>query len=104
MPQRLLAIANLSFGRALLAALTLGRMDYLNADIDWVEGLLVNHHQIPADALDGYLVAYYEASHRHLDERGFVVLEWLSRLLGRPLPVRYQQMHKEISKSAQRQA
>lgn len=104
MPQRLLAIANLSFGRAILAALTLGRIDYLNPDVDWIEGLLVNHHQIPAEALEGYLAAYYEASLRHLDEKGFVVLEWLSRLLGRPLPARYQQLHKEISKNAQRQA
>ena len=104
MPQRLLAIANLSFGRAILAALTLGRMDYLNPDVDWIEGLLVNHHQIPAEALEGYLVAYYEASLRHLDEQGYVVLEWLSRLLGRPLPAHYQQLHRESNKFAQRQA
>jgi len=104
MSQRLLAIANLSFGRALIAALTLGHMDYLNTNIDWVEGLLVNHHQIPAEALDGYLTAYYEASLRHLDEQGYVVLEWLSRLLGRPLPARYQQLHKESNQIAQRQA
>ncbi|MFO7633507.1 MAG: MerR family transcriptional regulator [Caldilinea sp.] len=90
-PKRLLAIANLHFGRNIIAALTLGSMDYLNSDIDWVEGLLVNHHQMPAEALDGYLSTYYEASARHLDQTGFVVIEWLSRLLGRPLPSQVQQ-------------
>lgn len=91
MPQRLLAMANLSFGRALIAALILGNMDYLNADIDWVEGLLVNHHQMPAEALEDYLNTYFTAAARHLDHRGNVVLEWLSRLLGRPMQGRVQQ-------------
>jgi len=103
MPQRLLAMANLSFGRAISAALTLGRMDYLNPDVDWVEGLLVNHHQMPPEALDDYLTAYYEASLRHLDRRGYVVVEWLSRLLGRPLPGEYQQDVERLS-SVRRQA
>ena len=86
MPNRLLATANLNFGRAILAALTLGNMNFLDADIEWVEGLLVNHHQMPADALDEYLEAYYDASLRNLDQRGAVVIEWLSRLLGKQLP------------------
>jgi len=86
MPNRLLAKANLSFGRSILAALTLGNMNYLDADLEWVEGMLVNHHQMPADALDEYLNAYYEACLRNLDSPGTVVSEWLSRLLGRQLP------------------
>ncbi|HHY55548.1 MAG TPA: MerR family transcriptional regulator [Chloroflexi bacterium] len=102
-PQRLLALANLNFGRAIIAALTLGRMDYLNPDLDWVEGLLVNHHQMPADALDDYLSAYYEAALRHLDRRGYVVIEWFARLLGRSLPTEYQP-RAENTLSARRQA
>jgi len=89
-PKRLLAVANLNFGRNILAALTLGSMDYLNSDIDWVEGLLVNHHQMPSDVLEGYLQTYYQACERHLESPGFVVIEWLSRLLGHPLPTQWQ--------------
>lgn len=92
-PKRLLATANLSFGRNILAALTLGDMDYLNPDVDWVEGLLVNHHQMPPDVLDDYLETYYQACIHHLDQSGYVVIEWLSRLLGRPLPMEMQQRH-----------
>ena len=92
MSQRLLAIANLNFGRAILAALTLGRMDYLNPDIDWVEGLLVNHHQLPAEMLEEYLNAYHAAALRHLQAEGYVVQEWLARLLGQSLPAHTQQM------------
>jgi hypothetical protein len=94
MPKRLLAVANLSFGRNIIAALTLGNMDYLNPDIDWIEGLLVNHHQMPAEALEGYLNTYYEATVRHLDQQGYAVIEWLSRLLGVPLPM--QQRRTEV--------
>jgi DNA-binding transcriptional MerR regulator len=90
-PKRLLASANQSFGRNIIAALTLGDMDFLNADIDWVEGLLVNHHQMPPEALEHYLNAYYDACVHHLGEPGFVVLEWLSRLLGREMHGRARQ-------------
>ena len=100
MPNRMLAVANMSFGRAILAALTLGNMNYLDADIDWVEGLLVNHHQMPADALDEYLDAYYDACVRHLDRQGTVVIEWLSRLLGRPMPSRVQQARSAVKRPA----
>lgn len=102
-PKRLLAIANLSFGRNILAALTLGDMDYLNPDVDWVEGLLVNHHQMPSDVLDDYLETYYQACVRHLDQAGYVVVEWLSRLLGRSLPVQMQQ-RRLAAEAVQRQS
>ncbi len=99
MPNRLLATANLNFGRAILAALTLGNMNYLDADIEWVEGLLVNHHQMPADALDEYLDVYYDACLRNLDQRGVVVIEWLSRLLGKPLPSPMQRVRSEAKRA-----
>ncbi len=86
MPKRELALANQSFGRNILAALTLGDIDYLDSDIEWIEGLLVNHHQIPADSLDNYLETYLEAAIHHLDRRGYIVLDWLARLVGRELP------------------
>jgi hypothetical protein len=86
MPKRHLAMANLSFGRAIIAALTLGDMNYLDPDIDWVEGLLVNHYEMPPAALDDYLEAYYDAAVRHLGKQGFLVIDWMARLLGKDLP------------------
>ena len=92
MSQRLLALANPTLACALLAALTLGRMDYLNPVIGLVEGLLVNHHQRPAGMLEEYLNAYHAAALRHLQAEGYVVQDWLARLLGQPLPAHTQQM------------
>ena len=89
-PKRHLALANQSFGGAIIAALTLGNMDFLDADIEWVEGLLVNHYEMPSEALDSYLGAYYEAAIAHLGRQGYPVIEWLARLLGRELPQRMQ--------------
>jgi DNA-binding transcriptional MerR regulator len=85
-PRRVLAVANGTFARNILAALTLGSMDFLDPDVDWIEGLLVNHNQLSADSLDEYLNTYYVALVRHLDRPGFPVIEWMSRLLGHELP------------------
>lgn len=94
MQRRHLAAANLNFGRNILAALTLGDMDFLNPDMDWIEGLLVNHYEMPPAALDHYLGAYYDAVRSHLGPEGDLVVEWMARLLGRELPP-------EIRRSAQ---
>jgi hypothetical protein len=92
MPRRHLAMANLSFGRNIIAALTLGDMNYLNSDIDWIEGLLVNHYQMPAHALDGYLETYYDALVNHLGKQGYLVVDWMARLLGKDMPAEVKQM------------
>jgi MerR family transcriptional regulator, light-induced transcriptional regulator len=93
MPKRHLAMANLSFGRAIIAALTLGDMNYLDPDIDWIEGLLVNHHEMPSAALDAYLDTYYGALVKHLGKSGYPVVEWMARLLGSDLPDEIRQMN-----------
>jgi MerR family transcriptional regulator, light-induced transcriptional regulator len=93
MPKRHLAMANLSFGRAIIAALSLGDMNYLDPDIDWIEGLLVYHHEMPAAALDAYLDTYYEALVKHLGKSGYPVIEWMARLLGSDLPDEIRQMN-----------
>ena len=69
-----------------MAALTLGNIDFLDPDIEWIEGLLVYHNQMPAEVLDSYLETYLAAAIRHLDRPGFLVIDWLSRLLGHDLP------------------
>ena len=70
MPKRHLATANQSFGRAIIAALSLGDVNYLDPDIDWIEGLLVNHNEMPPEALDAYLETYYDALVKHLGKIG----------------------------------
>jgi DNA-binding transcriptional MerR regulator len=92
MPKRHLGTANLSFGRAIIAALSLGDMNYLDPDIDWIEGLLVNHYEMPPAALDAYLDAYYDAAVRHLGKQGHLVIDWMARLLGKELPNEVMQM------------
>jgi hypothetical protein len=84
--RRHLAVANLSFGRNIMAALTLGDMNYLHPDMAWIEGLLVNHFEMPPIALHGYLESYYRALLAHLDPRGRLVIEWMARLLGTEEP------------------
>ncbi|MBP8293970.1 MAG: MerR family transcriptional regulator [Caldilineaceae bacterium] len=85
-PKRHLAMANQSLGSNIAAALELGNMNFLDSDIDWVEGLLVNHHEMPPEALDHYLEVYSDAVDATLDQRGYLVVDWFARLLGRQLP------------------
>ena len=87
MPARHLATANLNFSRNIIAALALGSMDYLNTDIEWVEGLLANHYEMPAGVLIAYLKAYYTAASTQLDKDGYLVIDWLARLIGLEPPI-----------------
>ena len=86
MPQRHLVAANASIGRNIIAALTLGDIDYLGPDLEWIEGLLVNHYQMPVHMLDDYLRAYYGALRTHLGHRGSAITGWLEQLLGIEAP------------------
>ena len=87
-PKRHLAMANMSMGRNIAAALALGNMNFLDPDIDWVEGLLVNHHELPLEAIDHYLEVYADAVDLTMDYRGYLIAEWFARLLGRQLPAK----------------
>jgi DNA-binding transcriptional MerR regulator len=71
-----LALANRELARNIEAALTLGDMDFLGADIEWIRGLLTNY-ALPAESLQGYLRAYCQAAQAHLDERGEPIVVWL---------------------------
>lgn len=88
MPQRHLANANANLGRNIIAALTLGDIEFLGPDMDWIEGLLVNHFQMPVHLLDDYLEAYYAAVRTHLGERGAPIVQWFEQLLGVESPFR----------------
>lgn len=73
-----LSLANLHLGQRIVAALTLGDMDLLDEDMNWLQTMLVNY-ELPAGVLPGYLNAYQAASATHLDERGRPILDWLAR-------------------------
>ncbi len=81
MPQAHIFAAKQNFGRDLTAALTLGNLDYLGNDLNWIAGLL-SYRQVPVEFLLDYLNAYYAASKRLLDERAHVIVEWFANLLG----------------------
>ncbi|MFZ5918908.1 MAG: MerR family transcriptional regulator [Chloroflexota bacterium] len=75
-----LEIANKEIALNIKAALTLGNMDYLSLDVDWVKGLLGNYQLAPEPFKD-YLAAYLTAAQAQMDERGEPVVAWLARLL-----------------------
>lgn len=76
-----LTIANTHLALNISAALTLGDMNFLGVDIEWVEGLLANH-RLPSEMLYDYLDIYRQAAKAHLDERGAPVVDWLARVVG----------------------
>ena len=82
MPHRRLDAANAILGRNIRAALLLGDMDFLSPDLEWIENLLVNHFQMPADMLNRYLEIYYEAARDNLDARGDIIVMWLAQVAG----------------------
>lgn len=68
--------ANMHLARDISAALTLGNISLLNAEILWTEKLLCNYH-MPADHLTHYLTAYKQAAHTILDQESAPILQWL---------------------------
>ena len=65
--------------RNVLAALELGDIDLLSAEIKWVDGLLKSRHA-DRSLLQEYLVAYRQALVDTLDQRGQVIIDWFERL------------------------
>ena len=73
--------ANEDLGNSIAAALTLGDMDLMMANISWVQGLLMNYHyRMPEDMTGKYLDAYQEAIQNHLGRPGEIIREWFLRL------------------------
>jgi len=75
---RYVEVANTHFTRAIVAALVLGEINYLDYSVEWLNGLLENYGLSPTLAFQ-----YYKAFHQAVQEQpGFQarpVLEWLSR-------------------------
>ncbi len=75
-----LALASRELGLNIAAALSLGDMDYLGSDIEWVTGLLKNY-QLPSETLHDYFQAYYQTAREQLDERGQPITAWLAKMV-----------------------
>ncbi|MGL4651261.1 MAG: hypothetical protein ACRC1H_17785, partial [Caldilineaceae bacterium] len=82
MPPRMLAAGNFHFSSNVAAALALGNLDYMSADLEWVDGLLTYHAGMPASQVDLYLQAYLDSARELLDARGRPLIFWLARLAG----------------------
>jgi DNA-binding transcriptional MerR regulator/methylmalonyl-CoA mutase cobalamin-binding subunit len=76
------AMINHELAAGIEAALALGDMDYLNADVAWLEGLLQSR-EVDADSLRAFLEAYRLAAEAHLDDRGGPILAWLDKAVER---------------------
>jgi len=74
-----LTLVNSNLAHYIIAALTLGDIDYLGIDMAWLEELLVNYDQ-PSELLGKYLDTYRQIARTHLDERGDPIINWLAQL------------------------
>lgn len=73
-------MANEYLARDIDAALRLGDITYIQADLHWLASLLANF-DIPVELLPQYLAYYKEALHMHLDDRGGVIIDWIDKLV-----------------------
>ncbi|MCP5100319.1 MAG: hypothetical protein GY943_32610, partial [Chloroflexi bacterium] len=78
----LLNYANEDLGNNIEAALRLGDINLITASINWVHGLLMNHHYRMSERLmRRYISMYYDAAKANLDERGEPLFAWLLTLM-----------------------
>lgn len=82
MPAPLLNNINHEFGNDMEAALRLGDMTMVEANLDWVKGLLLNTHSRLADTtLQHYLQQYHEAVQTVMEgKQAAPILDWFARL------------------------
>ena len=72
-----IALANDHLGRDIIAALTLGDISFIGANIQWLEGLLT-YRDMSEDLVLEYLTAYKEAAERLLPDLGRPIVDWLA--------------------------
>ena len=63
------------------AGLSLGDLNLLEYEVDWLAGFLKTH-DVPSELLPKYLMLYKQAVEANLDRRGQPVIEWLDSVLG----------------------
>lgn len=76
-----LMAANGGMAHALSAALSLGDINLILPDMDWVAGLL-RGRGLPTSQLGHYLAAYGAAAASHLDARGQPIVDWFQQIQG----------------------
>lgn len=77
-PKRDVPEANRYLSRNIASALKLGDLDYMGANLHWIEGMMINHN-MPPDHLHRYLQAYNEAAQQILTgPAGDPILSWLA--------------------------
>lgn len=82
LPVKYLKNANHDLGDNIEAALRLGDITLLDANLEWVHGLLMNYHyRMPPEAMQPYLAAYHRAVQTHLDERGKPIADWFANMV-----------------------
>lgn len=67
--------------RNILSALKLGNLNYIGANLQWVEGMMINYN-LPPQALYDFLEAYHRAAAHYLGEpAGRPVVRWLEEVV-----------------------
>jgi len=82
LPAHELEIANLHFGNALVAAVELGNVGYIEGDLDWIKTLMARH-AAPAESLRTYLRAFSQATQESMGMAGREVVDWLEGYISR---------------------
>lgn len=69
--------ANIHLARDIIASLTFGQLKFIEAELAWVEKLLLNY-KMPASLLKIYLQAYSQVASNHLkDKPAELIVSWL---------------------------
>jgi DNA-binding transcriptional MerR regulator len=81
LPPKHISNANEDFGNNISAALMLGDINLITANLEWVHGFLVNfHYRMPEQALPFYLQCYREALAAEIDDNEVeIILEWFDK-------------------------
>jgi MerR family transcriptional regulator, light-induced transcriptional regulator len=80
MPFEYLQIANQHMAEDIAAAITLGNIDFLDPELDWIQGLL-NNAALSEDLLAVYLQSYQQAADQVFDSRGQEILTWMQEAI-----------------------
>ena len=75
------ADANHYLTRNILSALKLGDLEFIGANLHWLEGMMINYN-MPPEGLRTFLHAYHEAATQHLKApAGRPVVAWLEQVV-----------------------
>jgi methanogenic corrinoid protein MtbC1 len=81
MPSALLSHTNQEFGNNIESGLLLGDLLMISANLDWVQGLLLNNHQrLSETSLKQYLQQYHKAVKSVMGEQAGPILAWFAQL------------------------